>query len=432
MRELSVVEQRYKAVQEVISDGMTVTEVAARHHVSRQTLHTWLARYEAGGLDELVDGSHRPPSCPHQMAGELEALVLELRRWKHYWGPRSLVLELARRRVAPLPSQSAVYRCLVRAGVIQPARGRRRIEHWKRWERGGPMELWQMDVVGGVLLADSTAAKVLTGIDDHSRFCVSAKLMPRERTKLVCDGFAAALRTHGVPEQVLTDNGKVFTGRFAQPPVEVLFDRICRENGIEHILTQPRSPTTTGKVERFHKTIRLELNTRQVFKNLTTARAAVDEWVLHYNTERPHRSRDDVTPASRFKAGNTAVRTPDSNAAYWVSRKVTSNGIVCVGYQKVNVGMRHAGSACNILVRDGTLQFWVGRQLVKTEARATKGVIRKKNSEGQAPGTTLAKDCQGSTESASLSINRSQTPADELELACLLPDAEMMLLVGFQ
>ena len=73
-------------------------------------------------------------------------------------------------------------------------------------------------LLGGRLVA-------LTGVDDHSRFCVSARLMPRERTQLVCDGFAAALKTYGVPEQVLTDNGKVFTGRFAQPPVEVLFDR---------------------------------------------------------------------------------------------------------------------------------------------------------------------------------------------------------------
>jgi hypothetical protein len=201
----------------------------------------------------------------------------------------------------------------------------------------------------------------------------------------VCEGFGVALRKYGVPDQVLTDNGKVFTGRFAQPPVEVLFDRICRENGIEHLLTQPRSPTTTGKIERFHKTLRLELDTRQVFKDITTAQEAMDEWVEYYNTQRPHRSLDDVAPSSRFKPGDTQVRESEPNGDYWVSRKVTSNGIVCVGYQKVNVGQRNAGSACDILVRDGVLQFWVGSQLVKTEVRATNGVIRKKNAEGQAP-----------------------------------------------
>ena len=100
-------------------------------------------------------------------------------------------------------------------------------------------------------------------MDDHSRFCVSARLMQRERTQPVCDGLAEAMRAHGVPEQILTDNGKVFTGRFHHPPVEVLFDRICRENGVEHLLTAPRSPTTTGKVERFHRTLRLEFDTTQ-------------------------------------------------------------------------------------------------------------------------------------------------------------------------
>ena len=68
------------------------------------------------------------------------------------------------------------------------------------------MELWQLDVVHGFALADGTAAKALTGIDDHSRFCVAACLMSRERTQAVCDGFISAMRTYGVPAQVLTDN----------------------------------------------------------------------------------------------------------------------------------------------------------------------------------------------------------------------------------
>jgi len=72
--------------------------------------------------------------------------------------------------------------------------------------------------------------------------CVCARLMAAERTRAVCDGLRGALAAYGVPEQILTDNAKVFTGRFVHPPVEVLFDRIYRENGIEHLLTQPRSP----------------------------------------------------------------------------------------------------------------------------------------------------------------------------------------------
>src|SRR5580765_7281626 len=130
--------------------------------------------------------------------------------------------------------------------------------------------------------------------------------MARERTQLVCDGLAAAMRAYGVPEQILTDNGKVFTGRFGHPPVEVLFDRICRENGVEHLLTQPRSPTTTGKIERFHRALRTEFDTRRVFTSLRTAQGALDEWVDYYNTVRPHRALGMAVPADRFRRSAAA------------------------------------------------------------------------------------------------------------------------------
>ena len=69
-------EQRYQAVLAVISDGLSICQVASKVGVSRQTLHPWLARYEAEGLDGLVDRSHRPASCPHQMPADVEAALL--------------------------------------------------------------------------------------------------------------------------------------------------------------------------------------------------------------------------------------------------------------------------------------------------------------------------------------------------------------------
>jgi transposase InsO family protein len=390
MREMSVTEQRYKAVLAVIADGRSVGEVASQWGVCRQTMHRWLARYASDGLEGLGNRSCRPVHCPHQTPPEVEAMVLEMRRAHAYWGARRIAFELARKGAQPAPSESAVYRCLVRAAVIDPMTRRRRRETWKRWERGAPMELWQLDVVHGFALADGSAAKALTGIDDHSRYCVSAHLMLRERTQAVCDGFSSALRTYGLPAQVLTDNGKVFTGRFAQPPVEVLFDRICRENGVDHILTEPRSPTTTGKIERFHKTLRVEFNTRQVFRNLKTAQEALDEWVTYYNTQRPHQGLGDATPASRFARGQDNLRElaplPDRNGEQWVSRRVARNGIVCVDSQHISVGKHYSGSTCDVLVTDGLFQFWVGNELLRTVARTSPaGQIRKKHAERTAP-----------------------------------------------
>lgn len=394
MRELSVAEQRYAAVMAVIGDGLSISQVAEKVGVSRQTLHSWLARYETEGLEGLVDRSHRPVSCPHQMVAEVEAVLLELRRSRPYWGPRRLVFELARRGVEPVPSESAAYRALVRAGMIDPSVRDKRSRKWKRWERGAPMELWQMDIVGGFPLADGTSAKALTGIDDHSRMCVCAHLMARERTRAVCDGLRAALVSYGVPEQILTDNGKVFTGRFNHPPTEVLFEAICREHGIEHLLTQPRSPTTTGKIERFHRSLRAEfLSNKPAFTNLKTAQQALDEWVDEYNTNRPHQSLKMATPAQRFRAGVPAgppqrsVTGPDRSGSDWVSRRVTTNGVVCVSWQQVSIGRYYAGARCDVHVDGELLRFWIGDQLVKTAARRTNGEVRIKRAMRTSAGT---------------------------------------------
>ncbi len=167
------------------------------------------------------------------------------------------------------------------------------------------MLLWQMDIVGGVMLVDAvtgelTEAKIVTGVDDHSRYCVIASVVERATGRAVCVAFARALQTFGVPQEVLTDNGKQFTDRFGQGG-EVLFDRICRENGIAHRLTQPASPTTTGKVERFHQTLRRELlDDCGAFESIEAAQTALNAWVEEYNSSRPHQALGMQSPADRF------------------------------------------------------------------------------------------------------------------------------------
>jgi transposase len=245
--ELGIVEQRYRTVLEVLDEGVSVTEAASRAGVTRQTVHRWLRRYAAQGLAGLVDHPTVPGRCPHQMAPAVEARIVELRREHPGWGPRTIGHRLVGEGVVPVPGRSSIYRALVRHGLVEPKARRRRKADYRRWERARAMELWQMDVVGGVLLADGWRASIVTGVDDHSRFCVSALVVRRATARPVCDALAQAMRTHGVPEGILTDNGKVFTGRFGPGSGEVLFDRICRENGIRHLLTAPRSPPLRGR-----------------------------------------------------------------------------------------------------------------------------------------------------------------------------------------
>ena len=240
--ELGVVEQRHKAVLEVMG-GLPVTEVARSYGVTRQTVHRWLRRYARGGIAGLADGSSPPGDLPAPDAARGRGAHRRAALEHPGWGPRTLRHYLAREELSPLPGRSSIYRCLVRHRLIEPQKRRRKREDYRRWERPRAMELWQMDVMGGVRLAGGRELKIVTGIDDHSRFCVCAHAHahgpPRGRS---ARRFLAAMRRHGVPEQILTDNGKVFTARFGRGKGEVLFDRICRENGIRHLLTAPAQP----------------------------------------------------------------------------------------------------------------------------------------------------------------------------------------------
>jgi transposase InsO family protein len=272
--ELSMVEQRYDAVREVL-DGATITDTSIRYGVDRRTLHRWLVRYATDGLAALADKSSRPDRCPHQMAPEIEARIVELRRFHPGWGPRTILNKLRRELEAP-PSRAAIYRCLVRHRLIQPKPRRRRRDDYKRWERSRSMELWQVDVLGNVKLTNGIAVSVVTGIDDHSRFCIIAKVVARATARPVCEALLEALGRYGIPEQILTDNGKVFTGRLGRKPANVAFDRICLNNGIRHLLTAPYSPTTTGKIERLHKTMRKEFLSDNSFETIAQLQAALD------------------------------------------------------------------------------------------------------------------------------------------------------------
>jgi transposase InsO family protein len=266
---LSVVEQRLDAVRAVLG-GAEVTEVAARLGVHRSTVHRWVARYLSGQLAGLADGSHRPHSSPKQVAGMVEAAVAEMRREHPRWGSRRIRLEMLRKpgpwasEIAEVPSERTIDRILHRQGLACARPRKRPKDSYLRFERPGPMQLWQMDIVGGIRLVSPVTgelreAKVATAVDDHSRYCVIAKVTEHATGRAVCLALAEALARFGVPEEINTDNGKQFTDRFGRHGSrdgEVLFDKICRKNGIAHRLTAPASPNQNGKVERFHGTFR--------------------------------------------------------------------------------------------------------------------------------------------------------------------------------
>jgi transposase InsO family protein len=426
--ELSVMEQRYHAVMEVIS-GAPVAEVARRYGVSRQAVHGWLGRYERDGLAGLADHSHRPAHQPRQLDAGVEALICRMRGSHPRWGPRRLLFELGKAKVSPLPSRSTIYRVLVRHGLVPARKRKRRRQDYKRWQREEPMQLWQLDVTASVFLADGSECKLISGIDDHSRFCVIATVVRRATARAICRAFLAAMRTYGIPGEVLTDNGKQFTGRFGKPrPAEVLFERICRKNGVKQLLTKPYSPTTTGKVERWHQTLQTDfLNDAGPFASIEVAQAAVEAWRQEYSTDRPHQSPDMATPAERFRpsAGNDddlplwapadlqpipcpAPGSADALAAAepvsWpdaieVDRVVPASGNMTVGPQQFWPGPARAGQLVTFWIDTATVHLSTGGWRIKTVPSRLTGVdlarlrLSGARPAGPAPGALAASSC---------------------------------------
>jgi transposase len=88
---MGVVEQRLQAVLEVVNQGRTVTEVAERYGVARQTVHRWLRRYEADGLDGWRTGHIAP--TPVRIRCRLG--------WKQLWWRYGWCIPIGVRNVSP-------------------------------------------------------------------------------------------------------------------------------------------------------------------------------------------------------------------------------------------------------------------------------------------------------------------------------------------
>jgi hypothetical protein len=144
-------------------------------------------------------------------------------------------------------------------------------------------------------------------------------------------------------------------------------------------------------VERFHRAIRTEFRTDREFRDLAHAQAELDEWVLDYNTRRPHQALEMSTPAERFEhavpAPVTQLRSvraasrpnADRDDGFWVVRRASPVGVVCVNRQQVCLGIAAAGHTIDVWVTDQTMQFYDGNHLLQTTERLRRGEVKQRN-----------------------------------------------------
>jgi transposase InsO family protein len=231
---------------------------------------------------------------------EVKELIRSYRRDEPTHGLKR-ISDLLKEKYLVVVSRKQIRRVLKEAGLLEscdssfdkepgPAKGSR------RFEAQYPGELWQMDVTY-VYIRKIRVLYLVVIIDDHSRFCVGAELCRDQRADTLIGVLHNACTAYGVPKKLLTDQG---SGFYSWSREQTQFQEYLDDQRIEHVVGEPHSPQSQGKVERLIQTIREELLTRVKFTGFADAQAQIASFIQSYNFDRPHQGIQGKRPTDRF------------------------------------------------------------------------------------------------------------------------------------
>ena len=166
----------------------------------------------------------------------------------------------------------------------------------RRFEAAYAGEMYQMDV-SYVYLSGLPVQYLVVIVDDYSRFCVGAELCGDQKGETLLGMLHEACSRHGKPRKLLTDQGSGFYSWSAR---QTMFQQYLDDQQIEHLVGNPHSPQSQGKVERLIQTLKREWLGRTRFGSLTEAAAGLAAYIRSYNYDRPHQGISGFRPADRF------------------------------------------------------------------------------------------------------------------------------------
>jgi transposase InsO family protein len=347
----------------VVVEGRSQGEVARAYGVSQGWVSKLVARYRAEGEAAFEPRSRRPKTSPAAIPDRVAELITELRKDLAGRGldagPDTICWHLAHHHRVTV-SAATVSRYLARAGLVTPEPAKRPRSSYVRFEAAMPNECWQADFTH-YPLTGGTGTEVLTWLDDHSRLALSVTAHRRVTGPIVLASFRAAVAACGPPASTLTDNGMVFTARFAggrggRNGLETELRRlgITQKNG------KPNHPQTQGKVERFQQTMKKWLAAQQPQPaTIAQLQALLDTFTGQYNTARPHRSLPhQATPATTYTARPKAVPGDRTTDTHHRDRTdvISDSGTVTLRtggkLHHIGIGRIHAGTPVLLLAQD--------------------------------------------------------------------------------
>jgi transposase InsO family protein len=329
-RETCRMEERIHMLSDYDRGVWSVSELSRRHGVSRDTFYEWRRRRDSGESDWFKDRSHAPLHCPHATAAELKDEIIALRRRFAHMGPRKLLALLARRAPeTPWPAASTIGDILKQAGLVTPAKRRRRA-----LEQGRPFaavvaanDEWSVDFKGWFRTGDRRRTDPLTLSDGYSRFLLDIRIVA-PTTEGAQPVFTAAFRAYGLPRAIRCDNGPPFGSRGAAGLTRL--SAWWAKLGVEPHFIEPASPQENGRHERMHRTLKQQ-TLRPPARRAPDQQARFDAFRAHYNAERPHEALGQRFPAELYQPSPRPLPArlddPEYDADHELRRVRTDGGI---------------------------------------------------------------------------------------------------------
>jgi len=339
-KEVSIVSQRVQFYNLWQQGKVNMTELCKQFGISRKTGYKWLSRAKEGKENWFLDCSRKPHSSPIKIAKKLENKIVRLRKKYPDWGGRKLKRLLKNQGEKKIPSSSTITAVLKRHNLIDKSKVPNQAT--LRFEHESPNDLWQMDFKGHFRMSRGRCHP-LTILDDHSRFNIMLKACAGETRLEVKSALIEAFERYGIPERMTMDNGSPW-GHKANGYTKLTV--WLMDVGIRVSHSRPYHPQTQGKDERFHRTLKLEVLSRNDFRDLGDCQEAFDNWSALYNNVRPHEALEMEVPATRYRVSNQ--RYEESRLEYNydnedILRKVNPAGSISYKNQKCFLGEAFAG-----------------------------------------------------------------------------------------
>jgi putative transposase len=284
------VKEKAEVLALVSGSGLPCCRALAQLGLPRSTYYRWLKRLSEGRLEDRKDGSYIPWN---KIRPEEETWIIAEARASPQLSCRQLALTVTDSGKM-YASESTVYRILKREGLIKPAEivGFKAAKEYRRKTKQ-PNELWASDCCH-LKVIDWGWYYLVTVMDDYSRFILGWDLKVDMTAVSLADVVQQAVDVTGmmdVPLEdrtvLLSDNGSGY--------ISHQFNEYLRLVGIKHITASPFHPQTNGKIERYHRTIKGEIN-QVPYEMPSGLKDAIRAFIEYYNYQRYHEGLGNVTP----------------------------------------------------------------------------------------------------------------------------------------